>query len=169
MRETPQDVEQFQTLLDRRVERAGPFLRDSFEMPEHSLSAAQLVRHLQGVQTVALATVTARGEPRVAPIGAIFYRGRFYIPTVATAARTKHVARRPAVSLTYYFDGDDPAIIVHGKAAIVRPEDADFAPVEQIQRESRSTSVRDWGEGVYLRIEPDAMYTYAPDVASYPS
>lgn len=167
MEETPEDVARLEALLRQSIEQAGPFLSSSFEMPEHSLSARQLIAYLQGVQTVALATVTAKGEPRIAPIGAIFYRGTFYIPTVAEAARTRHIARRPAVSLTL-FAGDGLAIIVHGRAVIVRPDDPDFAPVEAIQRASRGTSVREWGDGVYLRIEADTCYTYARDPDLYP-
>jgi hypothetical protein len=168
MRETPEDAARLEAVLRQSIARAGPFLRSSFEMPEHSLSARQLIAYLQGVQTVALATVTAKGEPRVAPIGAIFYRGTFYIPTTAEAARTRHIARRPAVSLTL-FAGDGLAIIVHGRAVIVRPDNPDFAPIEEIQRESRGTSVREWGDGVYLRIEADTCYTYARDPDHYPA
>ncbi|HEX5441374.1 MAG TPA: pyridoxamine 5'-phosphate oxidase family protein [Ktedonobacterales bacterium] len=168
MLETTEDVARLDALLRQSIARAGPFLRSSFEMPEHSLSAHQLIAYLQGVQTVALATVTARGEPRVAPIGAIFYRGKFYIPTVAEAARARHVAQRPAVSLTL-FAGDGLAIIIHGAAVIVRPDVPEFAAVEQIQRESRGTSVREWGDGVYLRIEADTCYTYARDPDRYPA
>ena len=167
MKETAEDSARLEALLTRSIELAGPFLRSSFEMPAHSLAARQLIAYLQGVQTVALATVTARGEPRVAPIGAIFYRGQFYIPTVADAVRTKHIARRPAVSLTHFVD-DGLAIIVHGKAAIVRQDDPEFAPVEAVQRASRGTSVREWGEGVYLRVDAHVIYTYARDVAAYP-
>jgi hypothetical protein len=113
VKETPEDLRQLQELLDRSVERAGDFLKSAFQMPDHSLSAGQLVRHLRGVCHVALATTTQRGEPRVAPIHALFYRGRFHVPTVATAARARHVAQRPAVSLTYY-EGSDLAVIAHG-------------------------------------------------------
>jgi hypothetical protein len=76
MRETAADLQRLQTLLDDSVERASTFLRSSFQMPEHSLSAAQLVAHLQGSLTIALGTVTARGEPRVAPISALFLRAQ---------------------------------------------------------------------------------------------
>ena len=82
MRETPEDLRRLQTLLDRSIEGAGGFLRDSFGMPEHSLGAAELVRFLRGIRNVTLATVTRGGEPRVAPIGALFFRGRFHGPTV---------------------------------------------------------------------------------------
>ena len=161
MGETPEDMQHLQQLLDRGIEQAGPFLRTSFQMPSCSLSAAQLTRYLQGIQTVALATVTAKGEPRVAPIGALFYRGRFYIPTVATAARTRHVLQRPAVSLTH-FVGNDLAILVHGRATVLTPEVPEFESLEAMHRASSTdgTSARDWGEGVYLRIEADQVYTF---------
>jgi hypothetical protein len=167
MRETPENITQLQTLLARSIERAGEFLRASFEMPQHSLSAAQLIRYLQGLQNVALATVTAKGEPRVAPIGSLFFRGQFCIPTVATAARTRHILRRPAVSLTH-FVGDDLAIIAHGHALALSPEHADFVTLEQLQREISGQSVLDWGEGVFLRIEADAIYTFARYPEQYP-
>ncbi|MEA2394131.1 MAG: hypothetical protein QOJ82_2022, partial [Solirubrobacteraceae bacterium] len=118
MRETAADLQRLQALLDDSVARASPFLRSSFQMPERSLSAERLAAHLQGSLTVALATVTARGEPRVAPIAALFLRGSFHVPTVAESARARHVAQRPGVSLTY-FEGTDLAVIAHGHAAIL--------------------------------------------------
>lgn len=161
MRETADDLAWLQGLIARSIAGAGAFLRSSFEMPEHSLSAAQLVRHLAGVPTVALATVTAKGEPRVAPIGALFYRARFYIPTVATAARTRHLRARPAASLTYYA-GIDLAVLVHGRAAIVAADDPAFGALDALHRElTGGAGVTSWGEGVFLRIEPDVFYSYA--------
>lgn len=160
MHETPEEMERLQLLLDASIAGAGAFLRRSFRMPEHSLSAAQLARYWQGICNVALATVTAKGEPRVAPIGALFYRGWFAIPTVATAARTRMVTARPAVSLTHY-EGDDLAIIAHGTAAVVTPEDDDFAPLEAMQRAASGESVRAWGDGVYLRVAARTIVTFA--------
>ena len=69
-------MDDLQALLDHSITQASPFLRASFEMPEHSLSAAQVIAHLQGSLTVALATSTARAEPRVAPIGALYTYAR---------------------------------------------------------------------------------------------
>src|SRR5258706_12625059 len=43
MRETQEDIERLQVLLDTSIERAGAFLRRSFQMPEHSLTAQQLI------------------------------------------------------------------------------------------------------------------------------
>ncbi len=167
MHETPEDMERLQALLNRSIERAGAFLRSSFEMPEHSLSAGQLVRYLQGIQNVAFATVTAKGEPRVAPIGSLFFHGQFHIPTVATAARTRMVAARPAVSLTH-FAGNDLAIIAHGNTTLIPADHADFAALEAMQRAASGSSVHDWGEGVYLRVEAATLVTFARYPEQFP-
>ncbi|HEX5166062.1 MAG TPA: pyridoxamine 5'-phosphate oxidase family protein [Thermomicrobiales bacterium] len=160
MQETPEDLERLSTLLDDSIKRAGAFLRSSFEMPEKSLSARQLVTYLQGIQTVAFATVTAAGEPRVAPIGSLFYRGAFYIPTVTTAARLRHIQRRPAVSLTYY-QGNDLAVIVHGQASLLTSDDPTFATLEALHRSFGSSSVNDWGDGAFIHVEAASIFTYA--------
>jgi len=159
MRETPEDIERLQALLDTSIQRAGAFLHRSFQMPEHSLSAQQLIDCWQDVQTVALATVTTRGEPRIAPISSLLYRGDIYIPTVATAARTRHIMKRPAVSLTLFHE-NELAIIVHGYAAIISPGHADFETLEDLLYASTHTKAGEWGEGVYLHIQAEAIYTY---------
>lgn len=168
MRETPADLQRLQTLLDDSIKRASSFLRSSFEMPDHSLSARQLAAHLQGALTVALATVTARGEPRVAPISALFLRGQFYLPTVAEAARAQHLARRPGASLTY-FEGTAFAVIAHGQAAIIGADHPDFTDLDATQVASGNQSVREWqGHGVYLQLQPATLYTFAREPGRYP-
>ncbi len=159
MRETQEDIERLQALLDYSIERAGTFLRRSFQMPEHSLTAQQLIDYWQNVQTVAPATVTTRGEPRIAPIGSLLYRGEIYLPTVATAARTRHIMKRPAVSLTLFRE-NELAIIVHGNAVIIPPDHTNFETLESILYASTHTKAGEWGEGVYLHIKAEAIYTY---------
>jgi Pyridoxamine 5'-phosphate oxidase len=161
MRESPADLERLQALVDRSIDAAGPFLRNSFEMPERSLSAQRLVERLQGLLTVALATTTARGEPRVAPIGALFVRGAFHVPTVAQAARTRHLAARPAASLTC-FEGTEMAVIAHGRVAIVDATDAAFAELDAVQVECGGQSPTEWqGDAVFLRLDAERLFTYA--------
>jgi hypothetical protein len=167
VRETDADLAELQALIERGIESAGPFLRSSFQMPEHTLSARQLVRCLEGLPTVACATVSAKGEPRVAPIGALFYRGRFHIPTTMAAARTRHVRRRPAISVTYY-QGIDLAVIVHGRATILGAEHPDFATLEALQRAHGGDGVSDWGEGAFLKVDADALYSFARYPAQFP-
>jgi pyridoxamine 5'-phosphate oxidase-like protein len=165
VRETPDDLRRLQALLDESATQASPFLRSSFEIPEHSLSAEQLASHLDGSLTVALATVTAKGEPRVAPINALFYRGSFHVPTVARAARARHLSKRPSASLTY-FEGNELALIVHGQAAIISENAPTFNELDEIQTSTGQQSPRQWeGDAIYLKINAATMYTYASDPA----
>ena len=80
----------------------------------------------------------------------------------------RNAAARPAVSLTLY-DGNDLAIIAHGHAAIIADGEPDFAALEALQRATDGTSVRDWGDGVYLRITATVLYTYARQPERYPA
>lgn len=160
MRETPTDVAWLQGVIDSSIERAGPYLRSSFRMPDHSLSAPQLVARLDGILEVALATVTAKGEPRVTPTTALFYRGRFCIPTLGVSARMKHLRRQPAVSVTYY-EGVELAVIVHGHAEFIGSPDADFETLSTLQVETSGETVGGWGpDPLYIRVQPDVVYTF---------
>ena len=162
MQETAEDLARLDQIMERSIERAGPFLRSSFEMPEHSLSAAQLVAFFDKNRTVALATTTRTGAPRVAPIGCYLVGGSFCIPTTRTAARYRMIERRPEVSLTS-FDGIDLAVIVHGRAEVAHDGSPFFGRLELIQQELDHSSVRTWGEpgeGCYLVIAPDTILTY---------
>src|SRR6266571_4761148 len=75
----------------------------------------------------------------------------------ATAARTRHVMKRPAVSLTLFRE-NELAIIVHGYAAIISPDHADFEALENLLYASTYTKAGEWGEGVYLHIQAEAIY-----------
>src|SRR5260370_4016665 len=121
-------------------------------MREHSLAAQELIVCWGDMQTVALAPVTTRAEPRIAPIGALLYRGDIYIPTVAPAARTRHVMKRPAVSLTLFRE-NELAIIVHGYAAIISPDHADFETLEDLLYASTHIKAGEWGDAIYLHIQ----------------
>lgn len=163
MKDTPEDITALQRLVESSIERAGPYLRESFQMPGHSLSARQFVAHLRSETTVALATVTSRGEPRVAPVGAFFVRGRFMIPTLRTSARCSHVLRNPAISLSYY-EGNDLAVIVHGSARCFGSEAPEFMEADALQRELTKSSVTQWGrpsDAVFLRVDAVRFYTFA--------
>lgn len=165
-----QDDVWLQSVIDRSIEGAGPYLRMSFQMPQHSLSARQLITHLKGFVNIALATVTKAGEPRVAPIGAVFHRGRFCAPILTHAARAKHVKRNPAVSLTYY-EGNDLAVIVHGTGRLAGVNDPEFGALEQLQQHGEGQSVRTWGPedaAAFLIVEPGQLYTFARRPEEYP-
>ena len=168
MRETDDDLRWLQALLDRSHARMGPHMR-SILTPERTLTARQVVAHLRGIKHVALATVTATGEPRVGPLDALFVRGRFHVGTGGAAGRLHHLRRRPAVSLTH-FVADEVAVTVHGTATLLGHGHAEAAALEPLYVDLYGSSPFGWAEGVVLiRIEPDAMYAYAPEPDRFPS
>ncbi|MEV0276641.1 pyridoxamine 5'-phosphate oxidase family protein [Streptomyces sp. NPDC050610] len=114
MYETPEELTALQRLLDDSYAASGRYLR-SVIGEERRLGAEGVVDRLRGVSTMALATVTARGEPRVAPVDAIFHRGHFVFGTAPNSYRFRHISARPSVSVTV-FDGERLQITAHGKA-----------------------------------------------------
>lgn len=162
MQESPTDLARLQAVIERSIARAGPFLRSAFEMPDHSLSAAQVVAVFADSPTVALATVTAKGEPRVAPILCLLVGGVFYLPTTRTAARYRMALRQPAVSLTA-FTGVDLAVIVHGRARPLGQDDPLFARIEAAQTAAGGSGPSGWGQpgdGCYLAVEPETIVSF---------
>src|SRR3954447_12282827 len=77
MYETEADLAAVQELLDASYGRANAHLRGIWG-PESRLDAGELSEDLVGIQVLDLATVTPRGEPRVAPVDGFFYRGNFW-------------------------------------------------------------------------------------------
>ena len=67
MYETAEDLQRLDELLDASYARAGSHLRAIWG-PETRLAAGELSEALAGIQVLDLATVTPRGEPRVAPV-----------------------------------------------------------------------------------------------------
>jgi uncharacterized pyridoxamine 5'-phosphate oxidase family protein len=157
--ETPDDLQELQRLLDSSHSAAGAHLRNIFS-EERRVSAADLPGRLSGVQVLALATVTAQGEPRVAPVDGLFYRGRFWFGSSESSLRFRHIRARPSVSATVTH-GEEFAVVVHGTAVEVdlrAPENEGFLAY---LKETYGGDWEDWGgESPYARIEPWRMFTF---------
>jgi nitroimidazol reductase NimA-like FMN-containing flavoprotein (pyridoxamine 5'-phosphate oxidase superfamily) len=119
--ETADDLAALQGLLDASMAAAGPHLRDLVD-DEHRVGAGDLAALLTGINLLDVATVTATGEPRVAPVDGIFYRGRWYFGSSPDSARFRHLRRRPAVSACHT-RGESLAVIVHGHATEISLDD----------------------------------------------
>jgi uncharacterized pyridoxamine 5'-phosphate oxidase family protein len=158
--ETDEDLLWLQELLDRSHAGAGEHLRAIFD-DERRIPAAELPAVLPGVQVLALATVTARGEPRVAPVDGLFYRARWHFGSAPSSARFRHIRARPAVSATH-IRGEELAVVVHGRAVEIDPR----GPGEEGFRAYLNETYpgwddADWAAGApYARIEPSAMFTF---------
>ncbi len=160
MYETETELDEMQSLLDASSDRAGEHLRSIFS-PDKRLSARQVSRYLLGVRQVAAAAVDRRGEPRVAPIDAVFYHGKFYLSTDATSLRARSLSKNPAISLTY-FENSDPMIIVNGKAAFIRKDEPNFSALDAEWKKSYGTSILELGDTVlFIKVEPSGMLAYA--------
>ena len=160
MHETPEDLRWLQDVLDQSHAAAGSHLRSIFT-EERRLTADQLSELLTGVQVLNVATVTARGEPRVAPVDGLFYRGRWHFGSSPDSVRFRHLRRRPQISASHT-RGEELAVIVHGTAALVHPHAAEHQGFRAFLLEVYGRDWESWaGEAPYARIDPDRMYSFA--------
>jgi len=167
MLETDAEIAELDALLARTYTHANPHLLRIVK-PERRLNAHQVVRYLQGIKHVALATVNERGEPRVAPLDGVFIHGRFTVSTGGAAARIRHLRANSACSAAH-MDGDTVGIVVHGHATIIGRDDPAAGELEPVWREIYGSSPFEWGEGVvFMRIEPTSMWAYAFHPEDFP-
>jgi len=158
--ETESELEEMQRLLDASNERAGGHLRSVFGA-EKRLSARQISHYLRGVKQVAAAATNKKGEPRVAPIDAVLFHGKFFLSTDATSLRARSLSRNPAISLTY-FEGADPMIVVNGRAAFVRKDDPNFEALDAQWKKAYGTSILELGDTVlFIRVDAVHMLAFA--------
>ncbi|MFD3594245.1 pyridoxamine 5'-phosphate oxidase family protein [Nocardia sp. NPDC058640] len=168
MRETSEDLAELQELLDSSRGGASAHLRSIID-DANTLTAAELVGVLTGMCTLALSTVTARCEPRISGVDGHFLWGRWYFGTARTAAKVRHIAARPAVSVAH-MRGESLGVFAHGTAEILNPlggePAADWPEVLAYFKEFYGDDAFDWdNEVVYYRLRPHWMTVYAPDIA----
>jgi uncharacterized pyridoxamine 5'-phosphate oxidase family protein len=165
---TDAELDRLQVILDASATSADGLLRETFDPAAHVLSARQLARYFDRSRGVALATVTANGEPRVAPVGAVFHRAKFHVPTAEYSKRVAHIRQRPAVSLTH-FVLSSIAVIVHGTATLVGRADPDVAALDTLHDGEWWRDLRAKNAGIYIRIEPEHVYAWAATPSEFPT
>jgi hypothetical protein len=160
MYETPEELEELQRLLDVSFARAGAHLR--YIWPEETrLTGERLARELKGVQVLDLATVTPRGEPRVAPVDGLFFRGHFWFGSSPESNRFRNIRRNPAVSGSVTRGLETFLVLVHGTAVETDPRGPEAGGFGDYARETYDF---DWDaahpEAPYARIEPKTMLAF---------
>ena len=113
---------------------------------------------------MAISTVTARGEPRISAVDGHLLHGRWYFSTARTAAKARHLAARPAVSLAH-MRGEEVGVFAHGTAQQLNPpggpDDPDWPALLQYMTDYYGSSPLDWGDVVYYRLLPHWMVAFA--------
>jgi pyridoxine/pyridoxamine 5'-phosphate oxidase len=157
MRETREELDALQRLLDESFTRSSSHLRSIME-PQRRLTAERLAAELPSPAVLNIATVTARGEPRVSAVDGHFIHGRWHFTTAADSPKARHLAARPAVSASYT-PRDGYGVFCHGRAALLD------GPERQLLREhftaTYGSDPEGWGGIVYVRIDPDWMTAFA--------
>jgi uncharacterized pyridoxamine 5'-phosphate oxidase family protein len=158
--ETAQDLAGLQRLLDASYARAGAHLR-SIWGPESRLTAEELAQELAGIEVLDLATVTARGEPRVAPVDGIFYRGTLWFGSSEHSARFRNIRINPAVSAAITRGLETFLVLVHGRAVELDPRGPQ---AEGFERRPRELYDFDWDalhpDSPYARIEAATLLAF---------
>jgi hypothetical protein len=158
--ETEEDLQALQRLLDRSYARAGEHLR-SIWGHETRLGAADVCIELAGIQVLELATLTPRGEPRVAPVDGLFFRGHFWFGSAENSSRLRNIRSNPALSGAVTRCLESFLVIVHGRAVETDPRGPDAAGFAEYPRALYSF---DWDaahpHSPYARIEASTMLAF---------
>ena len=156
MLETPDDLAALQGVLDSTYAAAGAHLPE-IHTDNARLSATEVVERLQGMLVMVVATVSSDGRPFTGPVDAFLHRGRICFGTDARALRSRHLERRPAVSVSYV-EGEAITVTVHGTARRMdfTGPDASFG---QIARAKYGETWDDWmHDAPYYEVVPDRMF-----------
>jgi hypothetical protein len=165
--ETPEELTELQALLDLSLSRSTAHLRSI--VTEHTMTAEQLTQVLGGMCTLALSTVTAKGEPRISGMDGHFLHGKWHFGTARTAAKARHLAARPAASVAH-MRGEDLGVFTHGTVQVLNPADcepaADWLELLAYFQDFYGADAFDWeNDVIYYTLHPHWMTVYAPDVA----
>jgi hypothetical protein len=160
MLETPDEIAALQELLDASHRSSTDHLREIIN-DDRTLSADALVALLTGMKVLSVATVTARGEPRISALDGHFLHGTWTFSTSATAAKARHMNARPAVSVAH-IDGEELAVFSHGRVERMREADPDWAETIGHWTAHYGSSPLSWADEIHLfRYRPHWMVGYA--------
>lgn len=151
-----------QRLLGRSRAQATGHLRDIID-DRRALSAPDITTLLTGMKVLALATVTARGEPRISAVDGHFLHGTWTWSTSGSSAKARHLQARPAVSVAH-IDHEDLAVFAHGQAERLTSSDPRWEETLAHWAAHYGGSPLDWGEDIRLyRLAASWMVGYASD------
>ncbi|MFI0423127.1 pyridoxamine 5'-phosphate oxidase family protein [Spongiactinospora sp. 9N601] len=167
MRETPDELAELQRLLDDSLSGSTAHLRSIVGAGDRALTAERLTGLLTGMRTLAISTVTAKGEPRISAGDGHFLHGRWVFGTSTTAAKARHLAARPAVSVAL-IEGERLGVFTHGTAHPLNPANGPAHPAWPDILPYLDEFYGDFmqrGDLAFYRVEPHWMVAWAAPAA----
>lgn len=159
MKETTGEIASLQALMDASHAKSTSHLRDIIS-GDRRLNAEQVVRRLEGMKVLSLATVTAKGEPRVSAVDGHFLHGRWTFGTDGRAAKARHLAARPAVSAAHV-DGERLGVFCHGRATQLTPDHPSWSETLSHWTEHYGSDPTTWSDDIRLyQLEPTWFVGY---------
>jgi general stress protein 26 len=158
--ETDEEIRALQALLDSSHASATDHLRSIID-DERNLTAVDLVALLTGMKVLTVATVTARGEPRISAMDGHFLHGTWSFSTSGTSAKARHLEARPQVSVAHV-DNEDLGVFSHGRVETVKVGDDDHDEILGHWTRHYGSSPLSWGPDIRIyRYRPAWMVGYA--------
>jgi hypothetical protein len=156
MKEDEADIAWLQQLLDRSRTGASDHLQ-SIIGPDRAVSGADLARRLTGMRTLALATVSPGGRPRISAVDGHLLHGRWVFTTSGSSVKAADMRSRPHVSAAY-LEGDSFGVFTHGTVEFLGIDHPDRPWIEEHLTAHYGSSPSSWGPDiVYARIQPTWM------------
>jgi hypothetical protein len=166
MYETATELTDLQALLDRSIAGANDHLKSIIEPGRRTMTAVEVAAELVDVVCVLnVASVTARGEPRLSAVDGHFLHGHFYFSTLASATKARHLRVRPAVSVSYT-PRDGLGIWAHGAVTFVAAGTSEWQGFDEQATLMYGQSITTFGDSVVVvRVDPTWMVGFAMTAA----
>lgn len=148
---------------------AGTHLR-SVIVDERRVDAARLSHLLTGMRLTTVATVTADGRPIAGVVDGYFLHGLFWFSTSRYSVRARHLARRPAISVTHV-PNERLTVSAHGTAALFDFPGQETDELRQAMLDHylplQGPSFQQWldgmQDGVAVRVDATKLFVYYLD------
>lgn len=127
MNETPEAMRKLQQIIERSAATAGPGIKAHMLGEGWTMNAEEFVRFWGEGRMASVATVSAKGAARAAPLDIQLVDGVFHVPTYTDAVRLADHRVNPRCVITTWEDSYR-VVIVYGNARV-----SDGADVVDVQ------------------------------------
>lgn len=158
MLETQSEIDDLDRLLSASRTRASAHLR-AIVTDARAPDAAEVIERMRGMQTLAVATVTRAGEPRVSALDGHFLHATWTFGTDHGSAKAAHLRRNSAVSVARIED-QAFGLFAHGVAEPLTPGTPDFDETLAHWAAHYGSSPLEWGDVVMYRLRPSWMVAF---------